>query len=97
MCGETETEMSKQNQNQSQNRQQQQSQNRQNQQAQQKQNKKKSRDSWERWECILKAALPLINREKYELSVASLGCLLTVQSLFDIIQKNLIFKPLKRR
>lgn len=38
MCGETETEMSKQNQNQSQNRQQQQSQNRQNQQAQQKQN-----------------------------------------------------------
>ena len=36
MCGETETEMSKQNQNQSQNRQQQQSQNRQNQQAQQK-------------------------------------------------------------
>ena len=63
---------------------------------QQKQNKK-SRDSWERWECILKAALPLINREKYELTVASLGCLLTVQSLFDIIQKNLIFKPLKRR
>ena len=54
---------------------------------QQKQNKK-SRDSWERWECILKAALPLINREKYELSVASLGCLLTVQSLFDIIQKK---------
>ncbi len=38
VCGETETEMSKQNQNQSQIRQQQQSQNRQNQQAQQKQN-----------------------------------------------------------